>query len=152
MSTFKTATAALKFKGGSYPSDVEGQFITFPDVTLYTALITISQSKKIVRTDIVGRNGQVREYIGMNDYQVNITGTITGENNVRPTSEILNLKKVLDAPCEIEVECEFLNQFGIFNLIIDSADTPQDAGGVSYQTYNINCSSELPANLIVSNA
>lgn len=152
MSLFKTAKAAIKFKGGSYPTNIEGQTISFPDVTLYTALISVSQNKKIVRTDIAGRNGKVKEYVGMDDYQVTITGTLTGANGVQPLNDVLNLKKVLDAPCEIEVECEFLNQFGIFNLVVDSSDIPQDAGGISYQTYTLQCSSEIPAKLVISNA
>jgi hypothetical protein len=152
MSTFKTAITAIKFKGGSYPTNIQGHDISFPDIDLKTALISVSQNKRIVKTDVQGRDGKIKEYIGMDDYQVDITGALTGENNVRPINDMLDLKKILDAPIEISVECPFLNQFGIFNVVVESYYLPEDAGGISYQSFTINCISEIPAKLVISNA
>lgn len=152
MSTFKTAKTAIKFKEGTYPTNVPEYDISFPAIEMKTALITITQSKKIVKTDVQGRDGKIKEYIGMDDYLVTIVGTITGENNVQPIADILDLKRMLDAPCSIEVVCPFLNQLGIFELLIENYELPQDAGGISYQTFSINASSDMPAKLIISNA
>jgi len=152
MGTFRTAKTAIKFQGGTYATNVAGQTISYPDILLKTALVSLAQNKKIVKTDILGRDGKIKEYIGMDDYQVTITGTLTGENGIQPLNDILDLKKMLDAPVEISTICPFLNQFGIFDLVVESYELPQEAGGISYQTFTINCVSEIPAKLVISNA
>ncbi len=151
MSTFKNISSVITFSKGSYQGKKEGQIINFNEVNLYTALISVSQAKMIVKTDIQGRDGKVKEFIGLDDYNISIDGTITGANGVTPINEILDLKAMLDAPIPISIVCPFLNQLGIHEVIIEAYTLPQESGGISYQTYNISASSHTPTILRISN-
>jgi len=151
MSVFKSAKVAITFEGGSYETNIAGQVVSFPSIKLYAALITVTQAKKIVETEIQGRNGTVKEYIGLSDYDVQIDGTITAASGSTPDTDVIDLKKMLDAPVPIDVVCPWLQNLGITNLVVMSYELPQDAGGEAYQTFSINCKSDTPIELRISN-
>ena len=65
---------------------------------------------------------------------------------------MLALREVLRAPITIEVVNPHLNKLGVQYLVIESYDIPQEAGGISYQRYTINCISDFPTELRISNA
>lgn len=152
MSIFKTAKEAIKFEGGSYETNIAGQVVTFPSILLYAALISVTQAKKIIESEIQGRDGTVKEYIGMDDYQIEIVGTITADNGSTPDVDVIDLKRMLDAPVSIDVVCPWLQNLGITNVIVVGYSLPQDAGGAAYQTFSINCKSDFPVELRISNA
>ena len=173
MSIFKNAKTAIKFKGGSYQKRADGPIITFNDVSLDTALISITKVKKLIRSEVAGKDGDVIEYIGKGSDEITIVGTITGDAYHRPTSladfakevvdaytgalngeprEAVNaLNALIDAPIAIDVVCPFLNLKGIFKIVITDANLPQDAGGINYQTFTINAISEQPIELRILN-
>lgn len=128
-------------------TDNHGRTIQTQGKTYDAVLITVTQAKKIIRTEIQGRDGTVPEYIGLDDYKVQVNGIITSANGVRPTDEILTLKKMLDAPVAIDVACDYLQALGIHSLIVDSYEMGQEAGGYAYQTFSIACSSFVPVQL-----
>jgi Domain of unknown function (DUF6046) len=139
--------ADITFDSVEYADYVTG-FHKFTDrFTQYTVLITVSQAKKIVKTEIQGLDGTVKEYIGLGDYSVTINGIIVGDNRVYPRADVLTLKKMLDAPVAIPVYCAYLNDLGINNLVIDEYTLPQDAGSYSKQAYTINASSDYAIDL-----
>lgn len=128
-------------------TDNQGRTITTTGKIYDAVLITVSQAKKIITTEIQGRDGTVKEYIGMDDYQVTVNGIITGANGVHPVDEIAQLKKMLDAPVAIEVSCDYLQRLGIFNLVVMDYTFEQQAGGYSYQTFSISFKSDIPVQL-----
>lgn len=143
--------ADLEFLGGRYETNSPGIFKDFEAVKFDAVLITVNQAKKIIRTEIQGRDGTVKEYIGMDDYEVNINGIITGANGVRPTSEVDALKKVMDAPIAIDVVSAYLQALGIDQIVVLSCAWEQDEGGYSYQTFSINAVSDVPQELRLTN-
>lgn len=128
-------------------TDTQGRTIRTNGVIYDAVLITVTQAKKIIRTEIQGRDGTVPEYIGLDDYKIQINGIITGANGVRPVDDIATLKKMLDAPVAIDVACDYLQALGIHSLIVDSYEMGQEAGGYAYQTFSIACSSFVPVQL-----
>ena len=149
MSSFTNAKTAIRFEAGSY-EDNNGNTITFQQLAYKTALVSVGQSKKIIKTEMQGRDGTVKEYIGLDDYAVTVTGIITGENGVAPTQEVIDLKNMLDAPIPIDVVCPYLQNLGIYSLVVESYELPQFEGGVSYQNFTINFSSDIPIALRIS--
>ena len=141
---------AIRFEAGKYHGQQPGQIVSFNAVDLYTALISVSQNKQIVKTQIQGRDGTIKEYVGLDDYTVSIQGTLTTYNGQIPTDSLMNLKRMLDAPVSIVITCPFLNQLGIQEMVIESYELPQQAGGYSYQSFTITGISEYPATLRVS--
>jgi hypothetical protein len=113
-------------------------------------LISVSQAKKIVKTEIAGRNGTVKEYIGLDDYAIQITGVITAENGKNPAGEIEALKRILDSPISIAVSSQYLQNLGIFSIDIESYDLGQQPGGFSYQNFTINATSSNPAEIFLN--
>lgn len=128
-------------------TDNQGRVITTNGKIYDAVLITVTQAKKIIRTEIQGRNGTVKEYIGDDDYQVVVNGILTGTNGVHPVDEIIQLKKMLDAPVAIDVACAYLQNLGIQSLVVMDYTFEQQAGGYSYQTFSITFNSDVPQQL-----
>ncbi|CAB4126192.1 hypothetical protein UFOVP153_56 [uncultured Caudovirales phage] len=155
----------LLLKGCSYTDNLTGNLIVLPNdrvskngaaagdykngyyQELETVLITIEQPIRIVKTEIQGRDGTVKEYIGKDDAKLTINGIITGTNGVYPTGEVTRLKKWLDAPISKELTAWWLNQLGISQIVVESYNLPQMEGGISYQMFTINAISDMPIEL-----
>jgi hypothetical protein len=128
-------------------TDINGKQITTPEVTYDTVLLVVSQAKKIITTEIQGRDGTVKEYIGLDDYEVSINGIIVGSNGSYPVNQMADLKRVLDAPVAIPVACTYLNNLGIQSLVIKEYTINQEAGSYSKQDFNITAMSETAIEL-----
>lgn len=131
-------------RGGSYKIAATGQQITFNDITLDTVLMTVSQAKKIVTTEIQGYDGTVKEYIGMDDYQVTINGIIAGLNGQYPQDVVNALHQLAKAPIAIKVTSRYLQNLDINMLVIKDFSYDQEAGGYSKQNFTLSCMSDMP--------
>lgn len=139
----------VTLKGATYTNQA-GQKITFDDVVLQTVLVNVSQGKRIITTEIQGRDGTVKEYIGMDDYQVAINGIITGPNGHFPIDEVNALHQLCKAPIPIVVISRYLQNLDIFNLVIKDFAYDQEAGGYSKQNFSINAMSDVPIELQIT--
>jgi len=115
---------------------------SFKAMTFATILMTIDQTKVVERTSIRGRDGTVKEYIGMDDYQVTINGIIPGSNGVYPRSDVASLKQLLEAPIALVATSWWLQLFDIHYLVIDDFCIPQLPGEQSQQTFSIHAMSD----------
>ena len=134
----------LTFKGGTVIQD-DGSHVSFKDVTLQAVLVTVSQVKRIVQTEIQGRPGTVKEYIGMGDYNITIDGTIAGGNGRYPADEVRTLKTALDVTAPIDVVSRYLQALDIHAVVISDYTLDQEPGGYSQQRFTINCISDAVA-------
>ena len=135
--------ADITFYGGAYTDNL-GNILNFPKMTFYTVLLSVSQSKNIIETIIQGRDGTVKEYIGMGDYRVDVNLLITAPNGSYPRQEVQQLKQMLVAPMSLQVTSWYLQLFGISYLVVNSFTCDQVEGGYSIQPVRICCSSDLP--------
>ena len=157
---FPVATSALGtpvytnivFKGGRYTNHITGSPTHFDDVELQTVLLGVSQAKKIVKTEIQGRDGTLKEYIGMDDYHITVNAIINGANGHYPAEDVQLLKQMLDAPVTIDVTCDYLLLLGIHCVVVESYSFAQEAGMYSQQKVSINCISDIPIILQPSQA
>lgn len=117
------------------------------DIYLETVLITFDQPFDIIKTQIQGGRGRVKEYIGADDAKIVITGSITAPNGVYPRDKVNALKQWLDAPVSKQVTSWWLEMLDIYNIVVDSYSIPQTAGQYSQQFFTINCSGDLPVEL-----
>lgn len=147
--------ANITFKGTSYVDVVNGveKTVTFPDLVFETVIMTVGQSKNIITTEIQGRNGTVKEYIGMSDYQVTINGILTVQNGngVNPIEQLRNLKLMLNANKTLEVACTYLQTLDITNIVVKDYELPQEYGGYSYQKFSISALSDYPKEVYIEN-
>ena len=121
--------------------------VTTDQVRVETVLCTVSRPTIIVKTQIQGRNGTVKEYISKDDFQVSINGIITGQNGQYPEAEALAVQRMAEAPVSIPVVSRFLNGMGIYNIVVTDYSMPQNAGGISRQDFSINAISDEPLEL-----
>ena len=127
----------LTFGAVIYTEPITGITRTTAELKLVNILLRATQAKKIVKTEIPGRNGTVKEYIGIGDWEVEIDGFIAGPNGHHPADEIIALKNVLKANEPIPVTCTWLNNLEIHYLVIVDYTFPQEAGGYSKQPFTI---------------
>lgn len=136
----------ITFKSVQYTDKDTGKERVTKEVTLINFLLTVSQQKRIITTEIPGRNGTVKEYIGMDDSEITINGLIVGANGQFPIDEFTDLKNMLTAtsnpPVSFEVVCSYLNNLDIHNLVIKDFTFDQEAGGFSKVPFTINALSD----------
>lgn len=137
----------LTFNSVTYTDFVQNRQVTTEQVRLQTVLCTVTRPSIIVKTQIQGRNGTVKEYISKDDYSVTINGIIAGENGQYPESAALALQRMCEAPVAIPVVSRFLNGLGIYNIVVEDYSMPQTAGGISKQEFTINSISDEPLEL-----
>lgn len=114
-----------------------------------TCLFNVTQTKNIVKTQISGRKGTIKEYIGEGDYSIQIRGMIQGRNGIYPLREVKNLYEFLTLPSELPIESPYLNDiFDIKYVVVESFDFPQNEASISQQFFTINCSSDKPFDII----
>jgi len=139
--------ADLTLMGGQYTNNITGEVVTFPEIKLATVLLTVNFATRIVKTEIQGRDGTVKEYIGQDDAKVTVQGIVTGWNGHYPAYEVNLLNEWRRAPISKSVVSAYLQNLGIKNLVVESFDLPQIAGGYSYQTFSMSCISDAPVEL-----
>lgn len=137
----------LTFQSVTYTDFAQGRQITTDEVRLQTVLCSVSRPSIIVKTQIQGRNGTVKEYISKDDYQISINGIIAGQNGQYPEAESLAVQRMCEAPVPIPVVSRFLNGMGIYNVVVEDYSMPQVAGGISRQDFSINAISDEPLEL-----
>lgn len=109
-----------------------------------TVLFVVSQSKNIVKTPIMGRNGTVKEYISEGDYMIDIRGVIVGQYpEIFPRDEVRLLNELLSLPKAIPVACEFLQIFGIDSLVVEGFTIAQKLGSRNEVPFEIQALSDL---------
>ena len=138
----------FEIQGGSWTDD-NGVVTNFGGVIFDTVLMAVDLQKVIVKTVVQGRNGTVKEYITNGDYLINIKLLIIGANGVMPLDEVSELKKALDAPVALAVNSRYLQNLGIYNIVVDDYSMPQIEGGYNMQQVEIRACSDEPIELII---
>jgi hypothetical protein len=112
-------------------------------------LMNVNQSKNIVATHIPGRDGTVKEYVGMDDYNITINGIIVGTPGHYPIDEVNALHQVAKANVPIEVVSTYLANLDIYSLVIKDFSYNQEPGGWMKQNFTIQAISDMPVELTV---
>ena len=140
----------LTFEQATYTDYNTNKKITTDAVKLECVLCTVSRPAIIVKTNINQRNGTVKEYIGKDDHQVSISGIIVGGNGQFPEDQIIALRRIADAPVPIPVTSRYLNLLGVYNIVIEDFNAPQEPGGISRLNFSINAVSDEPLQLQIT--
>lgn len=112
------------------------------DFRIDDVLIMVSQSKKIITTEIQGRDGTVKEYIGLDDYQIQFIGRLNGSYNVNPKDLTKELKLILSSGQPLEVTSWYLQNLDITDIVIKDFNFGQTEGEYSTQYFTINALSD----------
>lgn len=116
------------------------------ELEITDAVAAVSRERRIVCTDLVGRDGTVKEYINEGDWAVNIVvgvqavrgGVITDDY---PEEELRRLREFLDEKKPLEVHSTFLDIFDITKIVIKSYSATQMTEA-NYQAVSISAVSD----------
>lgn len=144
-------TLILKPDGTELASGALGEVVQLDQETgldrnaliLNDVLITITQSKNIVKTPIQGRNGTVKEYISQGDYLIDVQGYIVSkEPNVYPFEQIGLFYDYARLEVQIPVVSKLLGSFDITSMVIEDYRFAQQAGFRNRVPFTMQCSSD----------
>ncbi len=117
-------------------------------IKLDSVLLMVEQNKKIGRTHVTGRSGSVKEYYSLDDYTIEISGSIQDENASRyPMDQVTTLLNICELPEAIEVSGPFFDLFKIYNAVIHNYKLDQKSGYQNQQFFLIKMYSDLPVEL-----
>ena len=140
---------SLFFRQGAYER-LNGDEVVFSEINLQNILLEVNQRKNIVKTDIQGRNGSFKQYIGDSDFEISVSGLIVAKDHkqgVRPEEEIINFLKMCQSPEALTIESVFLDLFEIDTVVVDSYKLIQEEGKLDNQTFTMQLLSDTPVNL-----
>ncbi|MCZ2128857.1 MAG: DUF6046 domain-containing protein [Bacteroidia bacterium] len=117
---------------------------SLPQITMPPAtLIDFSQAKVIEKTRIAGRNGTVKEYIGMDDWSIRLRGIIINEEKDEAPEETIKLiKNLKNCPVAIRILNPMCLWLDIYNVVVEDIDFPSLEGYPGAQPYTMNLSSD----------
>lgn len=138
----------FSFNDGSYTDDANNE-VQIEGMTFETVLMTVEQAKNIVTTQISGRDGTVKEYIGLDDFKITIQGLITGDNGQYPEAEVKSLLSILNAAVPIDVTSRFLTYFNITSVVVADYSLPQVEGSNSMQPFAITLLSDNSIDYVI---
>lgn len=118
------------------------------------AVVSLSRSKNIVQTQMVGRSGSVKEYISDGDYELNIlVGVVALKDGAisddYPAEALEELRRFLEEDEALEVRSEFLAVFDINRIVVKSFSVTQSTES-NYQAVSIAALSDDTFNIYSS--
>lgn len=91
----------------------------------------VSMQKEIVKTQLVGHKGTIKEYVSDGDYQVSLSlGVVAMNDNGElldqyPEEAISTLRRIFERPNALEVSSAFLDAFGINRIVVTGFSAKQ---------------------------
>lgn len=138
----------LRIEAGKYFDD-NGNEVRYEGLDLDIVVITVSRDKNIVITQVAGRSEPVIEYISSGSYQVTITGSLLNQKqHERPEDAIKTLSAICNASASLRVTCDYLQYFGIYELVIQRENFAMRPGFLNQQPFELNCISVKPFELV----
>ena len=131
--------------------DIEGNELTYYGLQIDTVIMEVSMTKNIIKTSIQGKSGTIKEYVNDGDYIINVSGRLSLKTNVYPESNVNRLIKICQIPDSVPVTSDFLQLFGINEIVIDDFKLPQEKGIRNEQGFEITMTSEIPILLEYAN-
>lgn len=129
----KMTTTTYK-NGTSVDEEVTSDHLVWYDTT---ALINLSSDKNLILTQVAGRDYSRKELVSNGDLNFSVSGHITSRMpDIYPSSEVQKLRQILQYKGIIEVNNEFLDQWGVTKIVVKSFNFPSSEGNKSIQDYS----------------
>lgn len=121
-----------------------GEPIYFEDAPL----VSVSQRKNIIRSEVTNRPGSVKEYISLDDYEIKIMGLLCNhDGNALPFDKIEDLNNLLKSNQALEIESKLLNACGVFNIVVNNYEFKATGKFINVMPYEISAWSDNPIEL-----
>ncbi len=118
-------------------------------IDLDNAITQVTQGMRMVRTEVQGRSGTVKEYYSADDYAVKIQGAIISQHmDYFPYDRVRFFRELLSTPGAIKAISDYLLLFDIYELAIENVEWIQQAGIQNTQLFEISGYSDSPEELL----
>lgn len=152
----KSNTSGKSKLGENYwLENILGQPVFMPvklgGIQLPNPIITISGSKTIVETAIVGQEGTVKEIINTNDYEIKIRSYVKDESDVYPEDLVKEIAELYKQNKLLTIE-SVLTDFFIQpkdNCIITGINIPESEGLESMEIIEITLKSDREFEILI---
>ena len=123
---------------------------TTPSIIFRSALVTINQIRNIVKTDIQGRNGSIKEYISMGDYTIRIEGMIVSQDVNAPMrfpeEEVDAFKEIMEFTSDtndnnLDIICPLVNKFAT-RVVVEEYELKEIQGSINALEFSISLLSD----------
>lgn len=124
---------------GEFTRARDGETIDSDHLVWYdtTALISLSSNKELILTKVTGRDYSRKELVSNGDLNFSVTGHITSlMPDIYPSQEVQKFRQIMQYKGIIEVNNEFLDQWGVNKIVIQSFNLPSNEGNKSIQDYS----------------
>ena len=138
--------------GGRYTDMRTNREVKFESIIIDAVLVTVNIASKVIRTEIQGANGTVKEYIGQDDAQITINGIVVAKNGSYPRDIVSKINNWINAPVSKGIVSNYLQNIGITDVVVMDASFGQEQGSYSQEKFTINCVSDEPVELKISNS
>lgn len=133
----------ITFPAGSYRT-LEGVVVDYDEFKLQSVRFILNQEKNIVRTQISGRNGTVKEYNNDGDYLIALNADINEKENIFPAEQLQQFQELKKVPNSVSVVSKILNGiFDIDNVVITEFALNPNTGKGNV-VISINLESDIP--------
>lgn len=118
-------------------------------LNLTTVLVDVQMGKRLIKTEINGLNGTVKEFIADGDFAVTIRGAIVNPRGTNyPTTDVQKFLSIMKAPTALVIISDYLQLFPVHNIVVESYTLPQKEGTTNTQLFEINAVSDNPIEII----
>lgn len=119
-------------------------------VPVDTVLMDVKQAKNIVRTTVNGRDGQIKQYLGEDDFEISVKGVICGPNGQYPFDKVKNLVNFFRYNQSLGIVSKYLNEmFDINEVVVKEYFFEQPEGSQFYQKFEATFWSEKPVEILI---
>lgn len=123
-----------RYKNGIISDSIKSDHLVWYDTT---ALINLSSDKNLVLTQVSGRDYSRKELVSNGDLNFSVSGHIVSDiPDIYPNEEVQKLRQILQYKGIVEVNNEFLDQWGIKKIVIKSFNFPSSEGKKAVQDYS----------------
>ena len=136
----------VTFPAGAYRT-TQGTVVNYEQFKMESVTFVVSQSKNIVRTEISGRNGTVKEYNNDGDYHITLLANLNEPDTLFPADTLLLFQELKKAPESVPIVSKILNSiFDIDNVVIEEFEMNPNTGK-SNVILSMKLTSDLPFNI-----
>lgn len=136
----------ITFPAGSFIT-LAGVTIAYQQLKLVSVRYVVSQQKNIVRTQVSGRNGTVKEYNSDGDYVIRGSANISELDPVFPAEEFSKFVEITEVPQAVPIISKILNRFFGINDVIVSEFTVEPGNGSGNVIVNFTLESDTSFDL-----
>lgn len=118
----------------------------------HATVAELSRAKNIVTTQLQGRNGTVKEYISMGDWQISLRGFIIDyENDLYPEEDVRRMNDIFEKDKALKINSKLLSLIGVTRIVVTDIKFPSMEGFQNVQPFELTLLSDEPIVLEVEN-